>query len=159
MMNLILIGVAMRITTRGAVLIGVVAILLANGESLGAKAKAQAERSASRARTNAIASSQTEAAKAAAKLSIVALERAKICKPVVDSKTMKPMVFVEGQAVNAGVGVAIRMTKRIVCNTVGDTAYVNEAGVIQEGSIASVTAEDLPKFQAILRGEKTNDDK
>jgi hypothetical protein len=31
--------------------------------------------------------------------------------------------------------------------------------VIQEGSIASVTAEDLPKFQAVLRGEKIDGSK
>jgi hypothetical protein len=107
-------------------------------------------------RTDAIAAEQAEAAKAAAKLSAVALERAKSCRQVIDPKTEKPMALVEGQGVTSGVGVSVRLTKRLVCNSIGDTAYANELGVIQVGSIASVTAEDLPKFQAILKGEKTD---
>jgi hypothetical protein len=149
----------MKITTRAACGLAVLAILALNSETLGAKAKVQADRTANRMRTDAIASEQTEAAKAAAKLSAVALERAKSCRQVIDPKTMKPMVLVEGQGVIAGVGTPVKLTKRLICNAVGDTAYANELGVIQEGSIASVTAEDLPKFQAILKGEKTDDGK
>jgi len=149
----------MRITTRTACLLAVFGILALNAEVLGAKAKVQAERSANRMRTDAIASEQTEAAKAAAKLSGVALERAKSCRQVIDPNSMKPKSLVEGQSVTAGVGVPVKLTKRLVCNSVGDTAYVNELGRVQEGSIASVTAEDLPKFQAILKGGKPNDGK
>jgi hypothetical protein len=149
----------MRITTRTACLLAVFGILALNAETLGAKARVQAERSANRMRTDAIASAQTEAAKAAAKLSAVALERAKSCRQVIDPKTRQPMALVEGQSVTAGVGVSVKLTRRLVCNWIGDTAYANELGRVQEGSIASVTAEDLPKFQAILKGEKPNDGK
>jgi hypothetical protein len=149
----------MKITTRAACGLAVLAILALNSETLGAKAKVQADRTANRMRTDAIATEQTEAAKAAVKLSAVALERAKSCRQVIDPKTMKPMVLVEGQGVIAGVGTPVKLTKRLICNSVGDTAYANELGVIQEGSIASVTAEDLPEYQRILKGEKADGSK
>lgn len=149
----------MKITTRAACGLAVLAILAMNSETLGAKAKVQADRTANRTKTDAIAAEQTEAAKAAAKLSAVALERAKSCRQVIDPNSLKPKSLVEGQSVTAGVGVPVKLTKRLVCNFVGDTAYVNELGLIQEGSIASVTAEDFPKFQSILKGEKADGSK
>lgn len=149
----------MRITTKTACLLAVLGILALNAETLGAKAKVQAERSANRMRTDSIAAEQTEAAKAAAKLSGVALERAKSCRQVIDPNSLKPKSLVEGQSVTAGVGAPVKLTKRLVCNSVGDTAYVNELGLIQEGSIASVVAADLPEFQRILKGGKPDGSK
>jgi predicted flap endonuclease-1-like 5' DNA nuclease len=149
----------MRITTRAVCGLAALGILALNSETLGAKAKVQADRTANRMKTDAIAAEQTEAAKAAAKLSAVALERAKSCRQVIDPVTRQPMALIEGQGVTSGVGVSVRLTKRLVCNSIGDTAYANEAGVVQVGSIASATAEDLAEYQRILKGEKPNGSK
>lgn len=142
-----------QIKTGHVFIAGILGLIVMNGPKLGAMAEIEADVSAQRIHSDRVARLQKEDARRLAALSEVALERAKSCINVVDPRTKGPLVFVEGQPVWANQSKGIPIVNRPVCNSAGDTAISNGSGLIEAGSIASVTPADLPRYTAIRNGE------
>jgi transcriptional regulator of heat shock response len=99
-----------------------------------------------------IRANRTEA-KNAKKLSLVALDRYRLnCILVVDQGTGKESYFRPGTSViDKQLGRVVRSGVPI-CNRLGDTAIVSEAGTVTD--IARVAVPDIPKFQQLLHQRK-----
>jgi hypothetical protein len=99
-----------------------------------------------------IRQNRTEA-KNAEKLSKVALDRYKAnCILVADQKTGKEAYFQPGGSViDRQLGRPLRSGVP-VCNRLGDTAIVSEAGTIVD--ITRIAVPDLPKFKQLLQQRK-----
>ena len=144
----------MQVKTKHIMWVGIAVSVLMNGETLGARANLAATNTANRIQSEREANAMREQARAIVRLSKVALDRAKSCKPVVDEQTGLAKAFVEGARVTSTGGVRVPLTNRVVCNADGDTGYVDSTGRIQAGSIAPVAAEDKAKFDEIRKGVK-----
>lgn len=99
-----------------------------------------------------IRQNRTEA-RQAEKLSKVALDRYKNnCILAVDVKTGKPSYFHPGEEVVEPKLMRSLRSGVFICNTLGDTAVVSEAGTITD--IARVSTPDLPQFKKLLEARK-----
>jgi hypothetical protein len=139
----------MRISTRQVFWGGIVALFLANGESLRVSAQHGAQLEANRQAANRKSQDSIEQAKAIQKQSATALARAPACISVVLTATGGDGRFVEGAAVNTGGDSALVLSDgRLICND-WDT------GVMQGGKItdiASVSAEDKAEYDKLRKG-------
>jgi len=99
-----------------------------------------------------IRESRTEA-RQAEKLSKVALDRYRNnCILVVDEQTGKESYFQPGTTVlDTQLAQPLRPSA-FICNRLGDTAIVSQAGTITD--IARITTPDLPEFKKIMEGRK-----
>jgi hypothetical protein len=128
-------------------------IALANGENVrqglakGNQAREQQASFSDRIRNN-----RTEA-RQAEKLSKVALDRYKNnCIFVVDGETGKESYFQPGTSVlDTQLAHPLR-PNAFICNRLGDTAVVSQAGTIAD--IARVATPDLPEFKKLMEARK-----
>jgi hypothetical protein len=133
------------------ILIGSIAIIaLANGENVRSSIEKGGEvRQAQSSFNERIRENRTRV-RNAAKLSKIALDRYRSnCIFVVDSETGKESYFQPGTGV---LDMQLAQPLRpgaFICNKLGDTALVSEAGTIAD--IARVATPDLPEFKKLLQ--------
>lgn len=140
----------MKIKTKHIVWSGVAGLMLLNGPNLAAIADQTSQINQKRQASRYQNMVDKAAAKSAQERSAVALERAKSCVLVVDSRSKQPGYLTEGATVTVAQGAKTPLSDdRIVCNQFGDTAIVRDGRV---ADLAAVTREDLQKFKKILGG-------
>jgi hypothetical protein len=143
----------MKIKTSQIIWGSLALIALSQGENMrssfakGNQAKQEQTEFSDRIRQN-----RTEA-RNAEKLSKVALSRYKAnCILVVDQETGKEAYFqTGGSVIDSQLGHPLRASVPI-CNRLGDTAVVTQAGTIAD--IARITTPDLPEFKKLLEKRK-----
>jgi hypothetical protein len=139
----------MEIKTSHLIVGVVVVIALFNGENVRSSIQKGNDIRQSQAQFNdRIRQNKTEA-RNAVKLSKIALDRYRAnCILVVDGETGKESYFQHGQSVvDTQLNQPIR-SGAPVCNKIGDTAIVSEAGTLTD--IARVSVPDQPAFQKLL---------
>jgi hypothetical protein len=139
-------------TTHIIIGLGVIA-LLSQGENVrSSMERANQERTQRTEFSDRIRHNRLEA-REAEQLSKVALDRYRNnCIIVVDRKTRKDTYFYPGaNVVDSKVSRALR-PGAFICNKLGDTAVVSEAGTVTD--IARVTTPDLPQLQKLLSQRK-----
>lgn len=140
----------MQIKTKHVVWSAIAGLMVMNGPNLAAIADQTNQINQQRQANRYQNMVDKAAAKSAQERSAVALERAKTCVEVFDSKSGKPGYLTEGALVTVAQGAKTPLSDdRIVCNQFGDTAIVRDGRVTD---LAAVTREDLPKFKKILGG-------
>ena len=141
----------MQIKTKHLLLSALALLVLANGEKLKASAELQAEKTQNRIAADRVSTLQKEQAREAVRQSAVALERAKSCIGVVESKSQRQAYFTEGASIVTGKGATLPLSDgRIICNDLGDTA-IAQGGRIT--NIAKAAAADMEEYQKIRKGE------
>jgi hypothetical protein len=143
----------MKIKTSHLIFGALALIALSQGENVrSSAAKGGALRQEQADFSDRIRQNRTEA-RQAEKLSKVALDRYRNnCILSVDVQTGLPSYFRPGEEV---IEPKLRRTLRtgaFICNVLGDTAVVSEAGTITD--IARVSTPDLPQFKKLLEQRK-----
>jgi hypothetical protein len=139
----------MKIKTSHIIIGSVALVALANGENVrGSLEKGNAIRSQQSQLSDRIRQNRLEA-REAEKLSKVALDRYRSnCILVVDDKSGKESYLKEGSTViDTQLGRSLR-SGAFVCNELGDTAVVSQAGTVTD--IARVATPDLSEFKKLM---------
>jgi hypothetical protein len=136
------------IKTSHLALIGLLGVLLINGENIRSVTAKTAVTGARKDTHKERVKLEKERTRNAGELSKVALDRYRSnCILVLDSATQKETYFQPGSPViDTALGKAVRESA-VICNRLGDTAIVTN-GTIE--NIAPITADDWPAFAAVL---------
>ena len=143
----------MKIKTSHIILASIAVVALANGENVrGSLQKGGEIRQQQTSFNDRIRENRTNA-RNAEKLSKVALDRYRNnCIFVVDGNSGKESYFQPGTSVlDTQLAQPLR-PGAFICNKLGDTAIVSEAGTIAD--IARVATPDLPEFKKLLEARK-----